>query len=238
MRETLRNTGFIFPNKLEGWLSPNEGSLLYQLAQRNKELGVVVELGSYHGKSTICLAQGAQNANDGKIYAVDAFQGNRYTSAGDFLPKFMQSITSFGVKDFVAPVRGDFTEVSRTWDKPIRLLFIDGSHQYEEVKRDFNVWERHVSAGGVVAFHDSLTHPGVAQVIAEALGSRKFNQCETLDSKSGLTYMVKAKPDDIVSDSDVQGSIDKLNFLARKKVLPRLASNIGARIPLLNPRFL
>jgi len=49
---------FIFPEDVEGWLWDKEGEELYKLAQRNKDLGVVVELGSYHGKSTICLAQG------------------------------------------------------------------------------------------------------------------------------------------------------------------------------------
>ncbi len=238
MTEGLRNTGFIFPNRLEGWLSPDEGSLLYQLAQKNKKLGVVVELGSYHGKSTICLAQGVQSANDGKVYAVDIFEGNRYSNAGDFLPRFMGNVTSYGVKDSITPIRGDFAEVAETWDKQIRLLFIDGSHQYEDVKRDFDVWERHVVVGGVIAFHDSLTHHGVTQVISEAMMLGKFNQCETLDSKSGLTYVVKAKPNEVVLDSDVQKSISRLNALARKKVLPRLALSIGEKIPFVNTRFI
>lgn len=148
MGETLRSTGLIFPNKVDGWLVPTEGRLLYQLAQKNKELGVVVELGSYHGKSTICLAQGAQNANDGKVYTVDIFQGGRYANANDFLPKFMGNIASYGVGDSVTPIKGDFLEVARKWDKPIRLLFIDGAHQYENVKRDFEAWEKHVVMGG------------------------------------------------------------------------------------------
>lgn len=237
MVETINNTGLIFPNTVDGWLAPNEGALLYQLAQRNKELGVVVELGSYHGKSTICLAQGAQNVNDGKVYAVDLFRGNRLINDGNFLPKFQQNVVFYGTEDSVLPVKGDFLDIAKTWDKPIRLLFIDGAHQYKDVKKDFVNWERHVAVGGVIAFHDSLNHSGVTRFITETMKSGKFSQCETLDSKSGVTYMVKAKPDETVSDSEISISIDILNALARKKILPRFASGIAGRIPLINRRF-
>jgi hypothetical protein len=29
------------------------------------------------------------------------------------------------------------------WDKPIRLLWIDGDHRYEPTKLDFSMWEPH-----------------------------------------------------------------------------------------------
>lgn len=237
MVEVAKNNGFIFPSELTGWLDPNEGTLLYQLAQRNKQLGVVVELGSYHGKATICLAQGAQNVNDGKVYAVDLFEGSRFTNNGDFYQKFMENVASYKVNNSVTPVKGEFSEIAGVWDKPIRLLFIDGAHQYEDVKRDFDAWERHVVMGGVIAFHDSLNSPEVTRFIIETVKSGKFSQCETLNSKSGLTYMVKAKPDETVSDSEISTSIDRLNTLARKKILPRFTSGIAERIPLLNRRF-
>lgn len=239
MVEALKTdaTSLMFPSELGGWLAPNEGTLLYQLARKNRELGVVVELGSYHGKSTICLAQGVQNINDGKVYAVDGFKGNRYADDGDFLSKFMQNVAAYGVGNSVNPIRGDFLEVAKTWNKPIRLLFMDGSHQYEDVKRDFDVWERHVVMGGVIAFHDSLNSPGVTRFIIETMRSGRFKQCETLNSKSGLTYLVKAKPEETVSDSNISTSIDKLNALARKKVLPRFASGVAEKITLLNRRF-
>lgn len=148
MVENLRSNSFLFPNELRGWLAPNEGELLYRLAQKNKELGVVVELGSFHGKSTICLAQGAQNINDGKVYAVDGFEGNRYSNKGDFLSRFMENVAVYGVIDAISPIKGNFLETAKIWNKPIRLLFMDGSHQYDDVKKDFDAWEKHVVMGG------------------------------------------------------------------------------------------
>ena len=39
-------------------------------------------------------------------------------------------------------------------DKQVDILFIDGDHQYEGVKRDFELWSPLVRSGGVIVFHD------------------------------------------------------------------------------------
>jgi predicted O-methyltransferase YrrM len=38
--------------------------------------------------------------------------------------------------------------------EPLDLLFVDGSHRYEHVKRDFELYSPLVRRGGLVAFHD------------------------------------------------------------------------------------
>lgn len=38
------------------------------------------------------------------------------------------------------------------------LLFIDGDHTYEGVKRDFEIYSKFVKKGGIVAFHDIVPH--------------------------------------------------------------------------------
>ncbi|MBM3747949.1 MAG: class I SAM-dependent methyltransferase [Acidobacteria bacterium] len=46
------------------------------------------------------------------------------------------------------------------WGLPTRNpeapLFIDGDHRYEGVRRDFELYQRLVTAGGIIAFHDIL----------------------------------------------------------------------------------
>src|SRR5690606_30630361 len=46
---------FRFPSDVQGWLSYREGKTLYDLARGKR----VLEIGSYCGRSTICLAQSA-----------------------------------------------------------------------------------------------------------------------------------------------------------------------------------
>lgn len=66
----------------------------------------------------------------------------------------------------------------------IDLLFIDGDHRYEGVKHDFETYSQLVSPGGMVAFHDIVTHDdkrvGVERLWEEAkLDSRfeRFREC-------------------------------------------------------------
>jgi predicted O-methyltransferase YrrM len=50
--------------------------------------------------------------------------------------------------------------VSLQWSHPLDLLFIDGDHRYDAVKRDFEEWIQHVKPGGFIVFHDSRKIPG------------------------------------------------------------------------------
>jgi predicted O-methyltransferase YrrM len=43
--------------------------------------------------------------------------------------------------------------------RSVDLLFIDADHTYEGVKRDFELYSPLVRSGGVIAFHDIVTHP-------------------------------------------------------------------------------
>ena len=45
-----------------GWLTDEEGEALYDLAKRCEGRGVIVEIGSWKGKSTICLGIGSRAA--------------------------------------------------------------------------------------------------------------------------------------------------------------------------------
>jgi predicted O-methyltransferase YrrM len=51
-----------------------------------------------------------------------------------------------------------YGEVSEIVDDGIDLLFIDGDHTYEGVKRDFEMYSKLVSEGGFIAFHDIVPH--------------------------------------------------------------------------------
>ncbi|MBN1527380.1 MAG: glycosyltransferase [Candidatus Omnitrophica bacterium] len=43
-------------------------------------------------------------------------------------------------------------------DKPVDLLFIDGDHTYEGVRKDFEMYSPLVRKGGIIAFHDIVVH--------------------------------------------------------------------------------
>lgn len=174
---------FVFPEKVFGWLDPNEGKKLFELAQINPDLGVVVEIGSYEGKSTICLAQGSRLVSKEKVYAVDNFQGDKYVGENpEMFENFIKNLKELDVKALVQPIKSDSARAAKGFHKPTRLLFIDASHDYEDVKRDFSSWFPHVSKGGIVALHDTTYFEGVQRVVEELKGSDKVKYLGTVIS--------------------------------------------------------
>ena len=51
--------------------------------------------------------------------------------------------------------------VGELLETQIDLLFIDGDHTYEGVRRDFEMYSPLVKPGGLIALHDILPHPDV-----------------------------------------------------------------------------
>ena len=48
--------------------------------------------------------------------------------------------------------------VIKTWNKEIDYIFIDGSHYYDDVKKDFNDWFQFVVINGYISIHDSAMY--------------------------------------------------------------------------------
>jgi len=190
----MSGDSFEFPHDVRGWLSRAQGELLFKLSQRNPSLGRVVELGSYHGKSTICLAQGSRKVGGGPIYAVDNFVGGPYVGMGpSFFAVFRENIEKHHLADGVAPLVSDSASAGHGWTGgAIRLLFIDADHSYSAVRNDFTVWEKHIPVGGIVAFHDTLAWPGVIRFVAELILQGTFADFKTRLGSGGLTYAVKS----------------------------------------------
>ena len=151
-----------------GWLSDEEGEALYELARACTGKGVIVEIGSWKGKSTICLGLGSRAGSGVPIFAVDPHADYRHG-------EFKENIERAGIADLVTPLKGLSQLVVDGFEQPIELLFVDGSHEEDDVREDFEKWVPKVVEGGVVAFHDTTWHPGVRRVVAEKIyGSRGF----------------------------------------------------------------
>lgn len=70
--------------KIDGFLSPAEAELLYRLASEVPTGGTIVEIGSFQGRSTVCLGLGAKQSG-ASVYAIDPhedFQVNETTHYG------------------------------------------------------------------------------------------------------------------------------------------------------------
>jgi predicted O-methyltransferase YrrM len=151
-----------------GWLTDEEAEALYELAQECTGKGVIVEIGSWKGKSTICLGLGSRAGESVRIFAVDPHADYRHG-------EFKENIERAGIADLITPLKGLSQEVADGFDQPIELLFVDGSHDEDDVREDFEKWVPKVVERGIVAFHDTTWHNGPRKVVAEKIfGSHQF----------------------------------------------------------------
>jgi predicted O-methyltransferase YrrM len=138
--------------------------------------GVIVEIGSFKGRSTVMLATVSAHYNLPPVVSIDPHNSpvllNRTANANaTSYDEFLHSIHSAGVAANVEVHRAYSSEVAANWaasSRPIRLLWIDGDHTYAGAKQDLDTFLPYVQPGGVVAFHDSLHEfPGPIRVFVE-----------------------------------------------------------------------
>jgi len=180
-------------SKVEGMLTPTEGRYLCQLAQSKRGKGVILEIGSFKGKSTISLALGSMAISGEKVYAVDPHKvlaEEGYFE--DTKAEFLNNLKEAGVESHVVPMIVSSEEAARGWDKPISLLWIDGDHRYEQVRKDFLLWEPHVIDSGLIALHDTIRKKGPKRVLWEnVFRSNRFQDISIVDNITAARKMTK-----------------------------------------------
>lgn len=147
-------------DEVEGWLTQPEGRLLYHLARNCRRGHAIVEIGSYQGKSTIWLAHGAKDGNRPKLYVIDPHNGIPPT-----LDRFLANIHKASVDDIVVPIVKKSEDAAQDVAEPIDLVFVDGNHSFEYVKKDFDLWFPKITMGGTMAFHDVIWSFGPRVVV-------------------------------------------------------------------------
>ncbi len=135
----------------------------------------IVEIGCWRGRSTRALCDNCS----GRVTAVDTWLGSpgledeilfmeSVTSDPDWLyhefQRNMEGITNLEIVRKSSLVAANFfaLEQKRTFD----FIFIDGLHDYENVKKDISAWLSLLETGGVMAGHD-FGFPEVRRAVLE-----------------------------------------------------------------------
>jgi hypothetical protein len=108
----------------------------------------VVEIGSGKGRSTIALALGVKERGNGSVQAIDPHPVDTYGS-------FLWNIERAGVSDVVLPVRKTSHHARMTIEeKSVHVMFVDGSHEYENIRQDIDDWVTALADRALVCFND------------------------------------------------------------------------------------
>ena len=164
----------IDPASVKGFLSPEEGRALYELAAVQAARGPLVEIGSYCGKSAIYLGAAAKAAG-GVLFTVDHHRGSEEHQPGweyhdpalwdaeagalDSAAALRETLARAKLEETVITVIGRSERIGRLWRAPIGLLFLDGGHSRTQAFADYEAWSPWLAPGGVLAIHDVFPDP-------------------------------------------------------------------------------
>lgn len=143
---------------IEGWMHPEELSWLATQAQTHM---VIVEIGSFKGRSTRALADHAP----GVVYAVDPW--GPYKTKGRVLvyEAFAANLADHIATAKVVPIRVRSQQLAEQWagHPKADMVFIDGHHDEASVLRDIAVARSILTEDGLLCGHD-YRHPGLPGV--------------------------------------------------------------------------
>ncbi len=161
---------------VEGWLTDGQAHRLWDAARRVVAGGVIVEIGSFRGRSTIVLALASRDDVD--VIAIDPHGGgdrgpnqiapDQVRGESDNVA-FRGNLDRAGVTQRVRHVRELSSRALRDVDRPIDLLYIDGAHRYSPARDDIASWGDRVPDGGTVVIHDCFNAVGVTLAVLRLL---------------------------------------------------------------------
>jgi len=153
--------------KIPGWTTRTEAAALALVASRLPYDAVVVEVGSFCGRSAVVLAGARAVAGSGIVHCVDPFDGSgdEYSipvyrkimeaSPHSLFEQFQENLGEAGVSSFVHPHMATAEEVASQMTPPVDMLFLDGDQSPAGVLSAYRAWEPHLRTGAVLAVHNS-----------------------------------------------------------------------------------
>jgi predicted O-methyltransferase YrrM len=166
---------------VEGWLSRDQAQRLWDAARRVPSGGLIVEIGSFRGRSAIVMASAL--AEGARLVAIDPHAGGD-RGPQEIAPEaergeednaaFRENLRAAGVDTRVEHVRLMSSEAHGAVSGEIDVLYVDGAHRFGPARDDILRWGSRVCDGGTMLVHDSFSSIGVtlATLASLTFGSR------------------------------------------------------------------
>jgi predicted O-methyltransferase YrrM len=195
---------------VKGWFEyPSFYKMCFNAVPDN---GIMVEVGSWMGRSTACMGELIKNSNKNvEFYAVDTFEGDTFEEQKRIVAElkeqnsslfelFKNNLKKCGVNEFVIPIQSTSLEAANNFeDNSLDFVHIDASHLYEDVIEDIRAWYPKVKPGGLIT-GDDYSWPGVQKAVHEFFDSNTIVVCNSDNNYPGQVWACKK-----------EGGISKMN---------------------------
>lgn len=138
---------------------------------------VFVEVGSWLGRSAAYFVDQVTHRsrfsfNNLILVCVDTWEGSEehklYVAQHDVYAEFCENVDGWIRGGYIVPVRKPSVEAAKDYeDESLVGVFIDASHEYEDVLADIRAWWPKVKQGGYFGGHD-INWPGVSRAVQES----------------------------------------------------------------------
>jgi predicted O-methyltransferase YrrM len=186
--------------RVTGWTSGPEAVRLAQAAFEMPSHAVLVELGTFVGRSAVLLAGARKLRGNGRVYCVDPFDGSgdafsvpiyraiQKAARASLRARFEENLRRAGVREWVEVMEARAEHAGQEWDTAIDMLFLDGHQSYDAVKATYDLWTPFLKPGGLLVIHNSRpgyrqdTHDGSARLAEEQLRPPLYDSVEHVKS--------------------------------------------------------
>ena len=162
-----------------GWREGEEAAAVYGASYSRPDDAVLIEVGSFLGRSTILLAGARKLRGSGKVYCIDPFDcsGDDFSvpfyekilaeqGGGSLREQFENNIDQAGLTEWVRVLPRRAVDAAMEWRAPVDLLLLDGDQSPQGAREAFDAWLPHLKSGGVLIMGNSTprnyakTHDG------------------------------------------------------------------------------
>jgi predicted O-methyltransferase YrrM len=185
---------------IPSWLGVQEGLALATFAYSLRPNAIIVEIGSFLGKSAILLAGARKLRGSGTLHCIDPFDASGDTfstpvyrsiaaaEARSLRERFDANIARAGLAAWVEVHQGTAVTVAASWNTPIDMLFLDGDQSPDGARIAFQSWEPYLRADGIIALHNSTSrtyapdHNGIHLLATGVLRKPQFSDISAVET--------------------------------------------------------
>jgi MMP 1-O-methyltransferase len=192
---------------IPGWMLDQEIVVTAQVCYDLPDNAVILEIGSFVGKSTVLLAGARKLRGNGKVHCIDPFDASGDAFSVPFYQRvarrrrisikewFDENMQRAGVSEWIETHQGTALDVAPQWQTSVDMLFLDGDHSPAGARAIYDHYAPFLKPGGIIALKNTADreydpgHDGNRRIVVETIREPEYEDVYCVES---ITFARKA----------------------------------------------